>query len=316
MKGSDHCLSLCFSAFPCGFTALTSDRCNQLGGLGFTKAVRHIAKFSAGGEPTYQLKGNALYADAFESKPAPAAFQTWRGGELAARLASIADGTVEAEGPLLPPRASAPAPAAAGSGFPPSALAARVLSGTQWKAAGGWRDASGWVYGLDVSFEQLQPAAMGTAGPGTLAGVASWTLQTVPDAHAAAYGAKVGQADTERLSGAVNASQLALDGDPADTPDIAPSSFRLVLCEPESAHTVEPDDDGVLAEQQAALAAVTEADDGSYDGLPAAEKAALHAELRGNISGAKVRLVRVAALPPAPTMSAVDVTGNTPRAEP
>eukprot|EP01051_Picozoa_sp_SAG22_P001792 SAG22_NODE_74_length_22289_cov_65.265119_12_plen_353_part_00 len=29
-KGSDHCLSLCFSAFPCGSTALTEDRCNQL----------------------------------------------------------------------------------------------------------------------------------------------------------------------------------------------------------------------------------------------------------------------------------------------
>eukprot|EP01051_Picozoa_sp_SAG22_P012422 SAG22_NODE_1291_length_4852_cov_3.176310_2_plen_589_part_00 len=28
-KGSDHCLSFCFSAFPCGSTALTSDRCNQ-----------------------------------------------------------------------------------------------------------------------------------------------------------------------------------------------------------------------------------------------------------------------------------------------
>eukprot|EP01051_Picozoa_sp_SAG22_P027649 SAG22_NODE_9357_length_593_cov_1.866397_1_plen_53_part_10 len=28
-KGSDHCLSLCFSAFPCGSTALTADRCNQ-----------------------------------------------------------------------------------------------------------------------------------------------------------------------------------------------------------------------------------------------------------------------------------------------
>eukprot|EP01051_Picozoa_sp_SAG22_P011117 SAG22_NODE_1046_length_5865_cov_4.719910_2_plen_175_part_00 len=29
-KGSDHCLSFCFSAFLCGSTALTSDRCNQL----------------------------------------------------------------------------------------------------------------------------------------------------------------------------------------------------------------------------------------------------------------------------------------------
>eukprot|EP01051_Picozoa_sp_SAG22_P001092 SAG22_NODE_38_length_26325_cov_107.302067_30_plen_227_part_00 len=28
-KGSDHCLSFCFSAFPCGSTALTADRCNQ-----------------------------------------------------------------------------------------------------------------------------------------------------------------------------------------------------------------------------------------------------------------------------------------------
>eukprot|EP01051_Picozoa_sp_SAG22_P004047 SAG22_NODE_208_length_15237_cov_22.602774_8_plen_224_part_00 len=28
-KGSDHCLSFYFSAFPCGSTALTSDRCNQ-----------------------------------------------------------------------------------------------------------------------------------------------------------------------------------------------------------------------------------------------------------------------------------------------
>eukprot|EP01051_Picozoa_sp_SAG22_P001842 SAG22_NODE_76_length_22248_cov_14.352070_8_plen_326_part_00 len=28
-KGSDHCLSLRFSAFPCGSTALTADRCNQ-----------------------------------------------------------------------------------------------------------------------------------------------------------------------------------------------------------------------------------------------------------------------------------------------
>eukprot|EP01051_Picozoa_sp_SAG22_P002813 SAG22_NODE_129_length_18679_cov_40.656028_12_plen_111_part_00 len=28
-KGSDHRLSLCFSAFPCGSTALTEDRCNQ-----------------------------------------------------------------------------------------------------------------------------------------------------------------------------------------------------------------------------------------------------------------------------------------------
>eukprot|EP01051_Picozoa_sp_SAG22_P019297 SAG22_NODE_3519_length_1666_cov_1.324186_2_plen_219_part_00 len=28
-KGSDHCLSFCFSAFPCGSTALTSDRCSQ-----------------------------------------------------------------------------------------------------------------------------------------------------------------------------------------------------------------------------------------------------------------------------------------------
>eukprot|EP01051_Picozoa_sp_SAG22_P014417 SAG22_NODE_1748_length_3664_cov_10.806171_2_plen_343_part_00 len=37
-KGSDHCLSFCFSAFPCGSTALTSDRCNQLEeGAGFIK---------------------------------------------------------------------------------------------------------------------------------------------------------------------------------------------------------------------------------------------------------------------------------------
>eukprot|EP01051_Picozoa_sp_SAG22_P013049 SAG22_NODE_1419_length_4466_cov_5.588963_4_plen_558_part_00 len=28
-KGSDRCLSLCFSSFPCGSTALTEDRCNQ-----------------------------------------------------------------------------------------------------------------------------------------------------------------------------------------------------------------------------------------------------------------------------------------------
>eukprot|EP01051_Picozoa_sp_SAG22_P021475 SAG22_NODE_4753_length_1174_cov_1.681860_1_plen_101_part_10 len=28
LKGGDHCLSLCFSAFPCGSTALTADRCN------------------------------------------------------------------------------------------------------------------------------------------------------------------------------------------------------------------------------------------------------------------------------------------------
>eukprot|EP01051_Picozoa_sp_SAG22_P001157 SAG22_NODE_43_length_25304_cov_5.394644_9_plen_177_part_00 len=28
-KGSDHCLFFCFSAFPCGSTALTSARCNQ-----------------------------------------------------------------------------------------------------------------------------------------------------------------------------------------------------------------------------------------------------------------------------------------------
>eukprot|EP01051_Picozoa_sp_SAG22_P023915 SAG22_NODE_6387_length_863_cov_0.941099_2_plen_85_part_00 len=28
-KGSDHCLSFCFSAFPCGSTALTEDSCNQ-----------------------------------------------------------------------------------------------------------------------------------------------------------------------------------------------------------------------------------------------------------------------------------------------
>eukprot|EP01051_Picozoa_sp_SAG22_P006878 SAG22_NODE_465_length_10181_cov_6.604444_18_plen_103_part_00 len=27
VQGSDHCLSLCFSAFPCGSTALTEDRC-------------------------------------------------------------------------------------------------------------------------------------------------------------------------------------------------------------------------------------------------------------------------------------------------
>eukprot|EP01051_Picozoa_sp_SAG22_P009239 SAG22_NODE_756_length_7442_cov_2.044668_1_plen_1614_part_00 len=31
-KGSDHCLSFCFSAFSCGSTALTSDRCNQTSG--------------------------------------------------------------------------------------------------------------------------------------------------------------------------------------------------------------------------------------------------------------------------------------------
>eukprot|EP01051_Picozoa_sp_SAG22_P009970 SAG22_NODE_869_length_6749_cov_3.048120_1_plen_451_part_00 len=30
LKGSDHCLPLCFSAFPCGSTAFTADRCNQL----------------------------------------------------------------------------------------------------------------------------------------------------------------------------------------------------------------------------------------------------------------------------------------------
>eukprot|EP01051_Picozoa_sp_SAG22_P002975 SAG22_NODE_138_length_18031_cov_5.796621_23_plen_124_part_00 len=29
LKGSDHCLSFCFSAFPCGSTALTEYRCNQ-----------------------------------------------------------------------------------------------------------------------------------------------------------------------------------------------------------------------------------------------------------------------------------------------
>eukprot|EP01051_Picozoa_sp_SAG22_P009522 SAG22_NODE_799_length_7128_cov_14.224356_7_plen_222_part_00 len=30
-SGGDHCLSLCFSAFPCGSTALTYDRCHQVG---------------------------------------------------------------------------------------------------------------------------------------------------------------------------------------------------------------------------------------------------------------------------------------------
>eukprot|EP01051_Picozoa_sp_SAG22_P017161 SAG22_NODE_2582_length_2417_cov_2.970233_1_plen_114_part_00 len=35
LKGSDHCLSLCFSAFPGGSTALTEDRCNQL----YTRAL-------------------------------------------------------------------------------------------------------------------------------------------------------------------------------------------------------------------------------------------------------------------------------------
>eukprot|EP01051_Picozoa_sp_SAG22_P004465 SAG22_NODE_241_length_14126_cov_9.747202_1_plen_166_part_00 len=30
-KGSDHCLSLCFSAFPCGSTALTEDTCCNQG---------------------------------------------------------------------------------------------------------------------------------------------------------------------------------------------------------------------------------------------------------------------------------------------
>ena len=84
--------------------------------LGFTKAVRHIANY---GEPTYQLKGNALYADAFESIPCvsragwraslrshsnssllshparivlhrpPESFQTWRGSELQVGTRSV-----------------------------------------------------------------------------------------------------------------------------------------------------------------------------------------------------------------------------------
>eukprot|EP01051_Picozoa_sp_SAG22_P017493 SAG22_NODE_2712_length_2290_cov_2.544044_1_plen_478_part_00 len=38
---SFHCLSLCFSAFPCGSTALTEDRCNQLGSV-FTAGFRIV----------------------------------------------------------------------------------------------------------------------------------------------------------------------------------------------------------------------------------------------------------------------------------
>eukprot|EP01051_Picozoa_sp_SAG22_P004786 SAG22_NODE_265_length_13348_cov_150.719149_13_plen_160_part_00 len=41
-KGSDHCLSFCFSAFPCGSTALTSDRCNQACCSGTPTAVRWL----------------------------------------------------------------------------------------------------------------------------------------------------------------------------------------------------------------------------------------------------------------------------------
>eukprot|EP01051_Picozoa_sp_SAG22_P003707 SAG22_NODE_184_length_15968_cov_39.081858_1_plen_195_part_00 len=39
--GSDHCLSLCFPAFPCGSTALTSDtRCNQV----FNSVLEHVLR--------------------------------------------------------------------------------------------------------------------------------------------------------------------------------------------------------------------------------------------------------------------------------
>eukprot|EP01051_Picozoa_sp_SAG22_P001946 SAG22_NODE_82_length_21749_cov_10.719769_3_plen_495_part_00 len=45
VKGSDHCLSLCFSAFPCGSTALTEDRCNQV--VGGSYVAEHVAPWLA-----------------------------------------------------------------------------------------------------------------------------------------------------------------------------------------------------------------------------------------------------------------------------
>ena len=42
-KGSDHCLSFCFPAFPCGSTALTADRCNQF--CGFTEGEATVLSF-------------------------------------------------------------------------------------------------------------------------------------------------------------------------------------------------------------------------------------------------------------------------------
>eukprot|EP01051_Picozoa_sp_SAG22_P001266 SAG22_NODE_48_length_24654_cov_4.406394_14_plen_223_part_00 len=62
-KGSDHCLSFCFSAFPCGSTALTADRCSQVvGGEINTRQIgqtlyQHDSQSAVVGEVTVLLAG-------------------------------------------------------------------------------------------------------------------------------------------------------------------------------------------------------------------------------------------------------------------
>lgn len=102
---------------------------------------------------------------------------------------------------------------------------------------------------------------------------------------------------------------LALDGDPKNTPDISPSTVRLVLCQPE-VQVHEEDEDGVLAKVEEARLAAGEAETLAAKETSRVERAALLAELKGNISGTKVRLVRVTALPAQATLSPRDVTAE------
>eukprot|EP01051_Picozoa_sp_SAG22_P012213 SAG22_NODE_1248_length_5014_cov_9.812004_6_plen_211_part_00 len=45
-KGSDHCLSLCFSVFPCSSAALTEDRCNHQRGAGKGRSRRRSRRWT------------------------------------------------------------------------------------------------------------------------------------------------------------------------------------------------------------------------------------------------------------------------------
>eukprot|EP01052_Picozoa_sp_SAG31_P025010 SAG31_NODE_2166_length_6280_cov_4.776250_2_plen_226_part_00 len=213
---------------------------------------------------------------------------------------AIADGTAEAEGPLLLPRDAKPPPMT-GAQISASPVAIRALTNTTWEAVGGWRDVGGWIYSLSLSF--------GSVNANSITGVAEWTLKVVPEQYLAEYGEKIGTTASENATGMVTGRQVALDGDAAESADISQSTFRLVLCESEVDMTPQPDEDGIMERNTALLDTIHP----MVEHMSSTELEAQHMELKGSVSGTKVRLLRVSALPDPPSLSPRDVTGDTPR---
>eukprot|EP01051_Picozoa_sp_SAG22_P018019 SAG22_NODE_2922_length_2101_cov_1.501499_3_plen_239_part_00 len=136
-KGSDHCLSFCFSAFPCGSTALTDDRCNQVNQDPLARPMAPVSRQQglevwqkplSGGRVAvvffnrnmtgYQAGGGAVQAAAAHGAGDGTAPPLLRAGlpvsmgDCSAGLALSFD-TVANSIAVLPPKTTAPAAAAA-----------------------------------------------------------------------------------------------------------------------------------------------------------------------------------------------------------